>query len=139
MSAKTPRRSLIAIVTVVSLLGAVAVVRGASAWASTNAQLTAKPVDAQTLASELRDEQARSATLRQQLDQVTSQAKDLANALQAANDQAQTDAQTASHLSEKLKAAEAKLATLEAQGATQVATQTTTSQYSGEHEGGGDD
>ncbi len=126
MSAKTPRRGIVAIVAVLSLVGAVAVVRGASAWAATNAPLTVKPVDAQTLSASLQDEQARSAALRDQLDTVAAQAADLAAALKAAQDKASADADTASQLAAKLKAAEAKLAALQARATPQTVTQVVT-------------
>jgi cytoskeletal protein RodZ len=149
MSANTPRRGLVALVAVLSLLGAVAVVRGATAWTTTNATLSAKPDDAQTLASRLRDEQARSDALRAQLDQVNAQADQLVDALKVAQDKANADADTAAALAAQLKAAQGKLAALQAQAApatvTRVVTQTAapsaTAGPTGEpgEGGGGDD
>ncbi len=150
MSANTPRRGLVALVAVLSLLGAVAVVRGATAWTTTNATLSAKPDDAQTLASRLRDEQARSDALRAQLDQVNAQANQLVDALKVAQDKANADADTAAALAAQLKAAQGKLAALQAQAAapatvTRVVTQTAapsaTAGPTGEpgEGGGGDD
>jgi chromosome segregation ATPase len=136
MSPETPRRSLVAIVAVLSLLGAVAVVRGATAWTGSNASLAAKPADPQALAAQLRDEQSRSDGLRAQLDQVSTQALQLADALKAAQDKATTDASTAAQLAAKLKAAEQKLVALQAQlgtpgTVTQVVTQTAASTAAG--------
>ncbi len=151
MSVNTPRRGLVAIVAVLSLLGAVAVVRGASAWTSSNAALAAKPMDAQTLASQLRDEQTRSATLRTQLDQVSTQAAQLTDALKAAQDKAGADSDAAAQLAAQLKAAQAKLAALQTQTVaappttvTRVVTQTaaptaTATPYTDGEGGGGDD
>ena len=115
MSETTPRRSLVAIVAVVTLLGAAAVVRAASVWTASNATLDAKPADAQVLSQQLRDEQARSANLLNQLSALTDRADQLAQALQAAEANSAADAQTATQLAAKLKAAQAKLAGLQAQ------------------------
>ncbi len=144
MSANTPRRSLVAIVAVLSLLGAVAVVRGATAWTAANATLSAKPVDAQTLAGQLRAEQSRSDALRAQLDQVSTQAAQLTDALKAAQDKASTDADTAAQLAAKLKAAEQKLASLQTQATgpatiTRVVTQTAAPAATASPAGEGDD
>jgi hypothetical protein len=113
MSEQTPRRSLIALVAVLTLLGAVAVVRGASAWTAASAPLSAKPVDAQMLAAELRDEQSRSTSLRSQLDGVSANARQLVAALQEAQSKAVYDAKAAAMLAAQLKAAMARLAALQ--------------------------
>lgn len=139
MSANTPRRSLVAIVAVLSLLGAVAVVRGATAWTSANATLSAKPADVQTLANQLRDEQSRSDALRAQLEQVSAQASQLVDALKAAQDKANADSDTAAQLAAKLKAAQQKLAALQAQQAGPATVTQTTAPTSAPPSGEGDD
>ena len=114
MSETTPRRSLVVLVATVSLLGAVAVVRGASVWTASGAPLT-KPADAQGLIQQLRAEQSRSADLRAELDAVAGRADALSRALQAATLKASADATTAAQLAARLKAAQARLAGLQGQ------------------------
>lgn len=128
MSSLIPRRGLVALVAAISLVGAVAVVRAASAWTASSASLSVKPADAQVLANRLADEEARSASLRSQLDGVTAQAQQLVDALKAAQDKAKADAATAAGLAKQLAAAQAKLAGLQAQMAAAGAAPATATQ-----------
>ena len=142
------RQPLVVLGVVLSLFGGMATIRAAAAWTAASAPLTAKPASVESLQSALQAEQARSATLQTQLDELAAGSSDLTTALEDAKNRIATDATQAGDLQARLKAAKKKLAVLE-QSIRQA--QSTTGRSSGAaatarpaatpppHEGGGDD
>jgi chromosome segregation ATPase len=149
------RRSLTLLGAVAALLLGYAAIQAAAAWTADAAPLTVSPASARSIETRLADEQARSAALQAQLEDLTGNADDLAAALAAAQDQIKADDSHAAQLEKDLAAATKKLQDLQksikAAAArtvvtrTVVATATTTTSrasHGGEHEHeheGGDD
>jgi septal ring factor EnvC (AmiA/AmiB activator) len=109
----TIRRSIVAIGLLVTVLAAVATMRGAAMWAATSASLDAPPVAVADLQRALADEQARSAALTDELDQLQAAAAGMHDALSAAEGQMTTDQATADELRTSLEAAQLRLANVE--------------------------
>ena len=95
------------------VLGA-ATIRAAAVWTADNAPLD-KPISVQSLANDLAIEQARSISLAERLDGVSTQAAGLRDAIGAAALQVSTDQKTADDLKARLAAAQKKLKTLNKQ------------------------
>ena len=108
------RRSVVAIGLLVTILAAVATMRGAALWAATSAVLDEPPVAVAELQRALADEQARSAGLTAELDQLEAAASRMADALAAAEGQMVEDQATADDLRASLEAAQVRLAKVEA-------------------------
>ncbi len=108
-----PRRILTVAGVVLALLLGVATVRAAAAWASSSASLQGSPPPVGALQDALAQEQARSAALQDQLDQLTSGSTDLQSALEAAQTRITTDADQAAQLRAALADAKTRLASLE--------------------------
>jgi Skp family chaperone for outer membrane proteins len=98
------RRAMVVMAVALSLAVGGLAVRAASAWTAAEAPLAAAPVSVNTLAQQLADEQARSATLESHLAALTGQSSDLAIALKAARARAANDAKAARNLQAKLAA-----------------------------------
>jgi septal ring factor EnvC (AmiA/AmiB activator) len=102
---------------VVGLAGSIVLgattVGAAATWTASAAPLNAPPQSAESLASQLADEQARAAELQQNLDALNGNGTDLASALDAARAQMAADAKTAASLEARLAKAKARLAALE--------------------------
>jgi hypothetical protein len=111
MSRLGPRRSLITLVTIVSLFSGAVAIRAAAGWTAGTAPLD-QPPDARALVGKLQDEQARADAIASELRQVLDRSAELRDALHAAQEKAAADAETANALTEQLAAAEAKLAEL---------------------------
>lgn len=107
------RQPLVILGVLVALLAGAATIRAAAAWTATSSPLAAKPPSVEGLRASLATEQARSAALEIQLDQLTAGSNDLAAALEAARDRIASDAGHATELQARLTAAKAKLAALE--------------------------
>ena len=107
------RRIAIVAAVVLTLALAGLAVRAAAAWTAASAPLDLPPVSAKTLAQQLSDEQARSASLEAQLSALLNQSTDLTDALQMARDRATLDAKTAKDLQAQLAAAKKKLAAMQ--------------------------
>lgn len=107
------RRIAVIVAVVLSLALAGLAVRAAAAWTAASAPLDLPPVSAKTLAQQLSDEQARSASLEAQLSALMNQSTELTDALQMARDRATLDAKTAKDLQAQLEAAKKKLAAMQ--------------------------
>jgi hypothetical protein len=114
MSRLALRRSLITLVTIVSVFGGAVAIRAAAGWTSGAAPLT-QPPDAVALVGKLRDEKARADAMAAELHQVLGRSAQLQDALSVAQEKAVSDAASADQLASKLAAAEAKLAALQRQ------------------------
>jgi septal ring factor EnvC (AmiA/AmiB activator) len=108
------RRSLTIVGVALSLVVGFATIRAAAAWTASAAPLTDAPPSVAQLEEALAQEQARSATLSAQIDQLTSTSADLENALKTARDRIATDATQADDMRAALAAAKDRLAKLEA-------------------------
>jgi DNA repair exonuclease SbcCD ATPase subunit len=108
------RRILTAIGVTLAMLMAVGTIRAAAAWTAASASLTVAPTSVATLQARLLDEQARSATLQQRLDALTTSSGDLASALEQARARIVADTANAADLSAQLAAAKGRLAKLDA-------------------------
>jgi septal ring factor EnvC (AmiA/AmiB activator) len=108
------RRPLVILGVLLALLTGAASIRAAAVWTAASAPLAAKPPSIETLADMLATEQARSAALAVQLDELKAGSADLATALEAARDRIASDQAQAQELSASLDAAKKKLAALEA-------------------------
>jgi Skp family chaperone for outer membrane proteins len=98
------RRAMVVMAVALSLAVGGLAVRAASAWTAAEAPLAAAPVSVKTLAQQLADEQARSATLESHLAALSGQSGDLSVALKAARARAAADAKAARILRDKLAA-----------------------------------
>lgn len=107
------RRIAVIVAVVLSLALAGLAVRAAAAWTAASAPLDLPPVSAKTLAQQLSDEQARSASLEAQLSALMNQSTELTYALQMARDRATLDAKTAKDLQAQLEATKKKLAAMQ--------------------------
>jgi DNA repair exonuclease SbcCD ATPase subunit len=145
------RRPAVLLGVVLALFAGAATIRAAAAWTAASSPLVSKPPSVESLQSALAAEQARSIALQAQLDELAAGSTDLAAALQAARDRIAEDASQAKALQANLKAAKAKLTTLERSirqaraaspptvAAAPVAAVASIGGEGGEHEGGDDD
>lgn len=108
-----PRRALVLAGVALSLVLGAATIRAAATWASASAPLTDAPPTVAALNDALALEQARSAALREQLDQLVVGSADLSTALAAARDRIAADAGHADELRSALATAKDRLAALE--------------------------
>jgi len=108
------RRSLLIAAVLVSLLLGVVSIRIASHLSALSAAPTAPPVSLVSLSRDLAVERARAADLEQQLADLLSATGALTIALDSTSDQVSADGLTADQLRERLKAAQAKLASVTA-------------------------
>jgi uncharacterized phage infection (PIP) family protein YhgE len=108
------RRPFVVVGVVLALVAGAASIRAAAAWTAAAAPLAARPPSIESLQVALANEQARSAALRAQLDELTAGSADLTNALTVARDRIATDATQAGKLQASLTAAKTKLSALEA-------------------------
>jgi peptidoglycan hydrolase CwlO-like protein len=108
------RRPLVVLGVVLSLFVGAATIRAAAVWTAASSPLGAKPPSIESLQAALANEQARSAALQAQLDQLAAGSADLTGAINAARERITNDAAQADGLRTSLKAAKAKLASLEA-------------------------
>lgn len=107
------RRPFVILGVVFSLLAGAATIRAAAAWTAASSPLAAKPPAVESLQAALANEQARSAALQVQLDQLAAGSADLTAAIDAARERITADATQAGELQASLQAAKAKLAVLE--------------------------
>jgi DNA repair exonuclease SbcCD ATPase subunit len=107
------RHPLVVLGVVLSLLAGAATIRAAASWTAASSPLTVKPPSVERLQADLAAEQARSADLQLQLDQLAASSRDLVTALETARVRIATDAEQAAALQDSLAAAKEKLATLE--------------------------
>jgi DNA repair exonuclease SbcCD ATPase subunit len=107
------RRPFVILGVVLTLLAGAATIRAAAAWTAASSPLVDKPPSVEALQASLAVEQARSADLQAQLDQLTAGSTDLAAALATARERILADAADAEQLRASLSAAKDKLATLE--------------------------
>ena len=107
------RHPLVVLGVVLSLLAGAATIRAAAAWTAASSPLAVKPPSVEQIQADLAAEQARSADLEFQLDQLAASSRELASALETARGRIATDAEQAQALQESLAAAKDKLATLE--------------------------
>ena len=107
------RRIVVVLGVAAALVAGGATVRAAAMWTAASAPLTAPPASLSSIQNALEQEKARSAALEQQLQDLTSATKGLGVALDAANSQVATDADTAAALRTSLEAAQARLASLQ--------------------------
>lgn len=107
------RHPLVILGVVVSLFAGAATIRAAAAWTAASSPLAVEPPSIERLQADLAAEQARSADLQLQLDQLAAGSRDLVTALETARDRIATDAEQAQALQDSLAAAKDKLATLE--------------------------
>ena len=106
------RRTAVVLGVTASLLLGVVSIRAAAAWTAASAPLASVPVSVASLTDELAAEQARSAALQAQLDDLAGRSTELTGALEAAQGRMTTDAATAKDLRARLAAATKKLAAL---------------------------
>jgi DNA repair exonuclease SbcCD ATPase subunit len=106
------RRSLVTIGVVLTLVLGLLAIRAASAWTASSAPLSVAPVSVGSLTDDLATEQARSAALQAQLDELVTRSTELTGAFEEAQARISSDATTATDLRDRLAAAEKKLATL---------------------------
>ena len=115
MTANTSlRRLLVTIGVAGSLLVAGLTIRTASLWAASQAPLSVAPVSVESLQLTLEQDRSRSSALEAQLKELEASTTDLVAALEAAQGQVGADEQIAEDLRGSLKAAQDKLAKLEA-------------------------
>lgn len=107
------RRPLVVLGVLLSLLAGMLTIRAAAAWTAASSPLVVRPPSVESLQAALAGEESRSAALQAQLDELTAGSADLAAALEAARDRIASDTAQATELQASLKAATAKLATLE--------------------------
>ena len=112
MSIHARRGAIILGVAASLLLGAVSI-RAAAAWTAAAAPLAVSPTSAGTLANQLVNEQARSAALQAQLQDLAARASELSTALAAAQGRIATDASSAARLRTRLVASQKKLDALQ--------------------------
>lgn len=108
------RAAVIAAVAGSLLLGA-ATIRAAGQWTASEAPLAAPPVTVESVQGQLAAERERSAALTEQLAAIAGQAGDLQAALDTANGQIATDAQTAKALRDRIAASRERLSALNRQ------------------------
>ena len=108
------RRTLTLTGAVAAVILGFAAIHAAAQWTAQAAPLTVNPVSARSIETQLADEQARSAALLAQLDDLRGNADDLATALATARDQITTDSGHAAQLERDLAAATKKLHDLQA-------------------------
>jgi hypothetical protein len=113
-SSPTVRRTLTALGVALSLVLGVVTIRAAGAWTAASAPLAVTPATAGEVRAALEQERARSASLRDQLDRLTSSTTELEAALEAAETRITQDAVDADALRVSLVAARERLAQLEA-------------------------
>jgi hypothetical protein len=106
------RRALVVAGVVVSLVAGAVSIRVAAALAEAATPPPAPPVSIEMLQADIAAEQARAASLQQQLDELLTVTDDLTALIGTTDDQVTTDGLTARQLRDRLKAAQAKLATL---------------------------
>ncbi len=111
-SMSTRRMATLGVVAVSLVLGFGAI-RAAAAWTAAAAPLTMGPTSVVSLQARLADETARSATLQDDLAGLSSHARELTTALEAAQARIAADGAQATTLARDLAKAKAKLATLE--------------------------
>jgi chromosome segregation ATPase len=114
MSRLALRRSLITLVTIVSVFGGAVAIRAAAGWTAGAAPLN-QPPDAAALVGKLRDEKARADAMAAELHQVLDRSAQLQDALRLAQQMAVSEAASADQLAGQLAAAEARLAALQRQ------------------------
>jgi len=107
------RRVFVVLAVAAALVAGGATVRAAAMWTAASAPLAAPPASLASIQSALEQEKARSAALEQQLQDLTAATKGLGVALDAANVQVATDADTAAALRTSLAEAQAKLESLQ--------------------------
>jgi hypothetical protein len=107
------RRPIVILGVVLSLLVGAATIRAAALWTASSASLVAKPPSVDSLEADLATEQARSAGLQTQLEQLTAGSGAMASALEAARDRIKADATHAQDLVANLEATKAKMVALE--------------------------
>lgn len=107
------RRPLVVLGVLLSLLTGAATIQAAAAWTAASSPLAAKPPSVESLQNALATEQARSAALQDQLDELSAGSADLTTALEVARDRIASDTAHATELQASLEAARAKLAALE--------------------------
>jgi peptidoglycan hydrolase CwlO-like protein len=120
------RRTAVTIGVVGSLGLGAATINAASQWTAAAAQPTSAPVSAETLATQLADEEARGTDLQARLEAALAQTAQLQAALDAANAQIGTDGKTARALQAQIAAAQKKLAELNRQAAAAVSPRSVT-------------
>jgi septal ring factor EnvC (AmiA/AmiB activator) len=125
MSTLTLRRSIAVLLAVASLVGAGVAVAQVGSWTAASTSFAQKPPDPAAIVGRLRDEQARAASLTDQLAAVRARADELAAALDAATAKSTADAATAADLARQLAAASSRLERLQAQLAAVVAARAT--------------
>ncbi len=103
------RRGAVIVGVVASLAFGVVAIQVAAQLAAAAAPPPAPPISMATLKSQLADEQARAASLQQQLEDLLGVTSQLTAALDGTEDQVADDGLTAAQLRERLNAAEAKL------------------------------
>ena len=108
------RRTVVVVGVAASLLLGVVSIRAAAAWTAASAPLEAAPVSVASVTDQLAREQARSAELQAQLDDLVARSTELTQVLEAAQARIATDASTAKGMRARLAAAEKKLAILTA-------------------------
>ena len=114
MSGLIARRSIISLAVIASLFGGAVALRAAAGWTASAAPLVAPPNPA-TLVTTLQDEKARADAVAGELAQVVQHARELEDALAAAQAKAAADGETASGLAKQLAEAQARLGTLQGQ------------------------
>ena len=128
------RRGFVIVGVAAALMLGAASIRAAAEWTAASAPLAVAPASLTSIEAALQTERDRSAALEGQLRSLESASGDLGTALKAAQDQIDTGATTAATLQASLKAAQSKLASLQAAlakaaaaAAVRPATTTTTS------------
>jgi chromosome segregation ATPase len=115
------RRAAVTVGVVGSLGLGAATIDAAAQWTAAAAPMQAPAVSAESLASQLANEQARGTDLQSRLQAATTQAAEVQAALDAANARIPTDDGTAKALRAQITAAEKKLVALNKQAATAAA------------------
>ena len=106
------RRTLVAVGVVASLMVGVASIEVAAGLTAAAAPPTAPPVSISSLKQDLAAEQARSASLQEQLDQLLGVSDNLSAILDSTADQVSTDGLSAEQLRQRLAVAQKKLASV---------------------------
>lgn len=106
------RRGLVTGGVLGSLVLGLFTIHAAAAWTASSAPLPPPPMSAEQLQARLSDEQARSAALTLELDQLRAQTSQVGAALKAAQGRITTDDATATKLRAQLAAAQAKIASI---------------------------
>lgn len=106
------RRGLVTAGVLGSLVVGLFTIHAAAAWTASSAPLPPPPMSAEQLQARLADEQARSAALTLELDQLRAQTSQVGAALKAAQGRITTDDATATKLRAQLAAAQAKIASI---------------------------